>query len=298
MHPLNVHQRVCGRRRNLTEFRTFQVATLVLVGTICAATIVSPAQNPPLASTSAVTELVSSLAEPFKHLKAKSVVVLDFRGADGKEGPVGKWLADQISVAIEKQFAKLHTIPRSQLGIENSSIVSTDPDALFLMDVKQARAVGADVYVTGNFAKISESQIGLSVTIVGLKELEKTHETRTAIIPISKDIANLSTEPIPGLDLERGIPRAGKGGISMPICTHCPQPQFPRNQSKSGVVKLEIVVTTDGRAGTVTVVTAPTPEMAASAVRAVQTWRFKPSLGFDGNPIETIVPIECDFQVP
>src|ERR1700722_12943796 len=92
MHPLNVHQRVCGRRRNLTEFRTFQVATLVLVGTICAATIVSPAQNPPLASTSAVTELVSSLAEPFKHLKAKSVVVLDFRGADGKEGPVGKWL--------------------------------------------------------------------------------------------------------------------------------------------------------------------------------------------------------------
>ena len=291
----NGHEKLIQLRKSRTcIFLRFAATVLVVLNVLAAPRTF--AQNLPQGAGSAMTELALHLAEPLKHVKATKVIVFDLRGASGQAHPAGKWLADQLSLAIEARFPRLAAVDRSQANSEDEiTAVSTNSITRFSREVDQARAVGADAFITGDFGKVSESQIGVSLTIVGLTELEKTHETRTALIPISKEFADLSKEPIPGLVLEGGIPRSGKGGISMPICTYCPPPEFRQGES-SGTVQLEIVVTSQGRPERITLLQAPTDELAASAVRVVQTWRFKPAVGFDGTPISVVTPIQFSFR--
>jgi TonB family protein len=81
----------------------------------------------------------------------------------------------------------------------------------------------------------------------------------------------------------------------MPVCTHCPSPLRP-GIGLIGVVALEIVVTRDGQPDRIKIIKSPSPELAAAAVKAVQTWHFKPAVGFDGNPIAVITPIQISFR--
>ena len=241
---------------------------------------------------SAIAALVRSLAEPLKAVKARNVVVLNLRGPDGHMHPVGKWIADQVSVAIRNEFPKVKTIDRSQLS-SNDEIAGTamDAEAVFQRETHQARLTGADVAITGNFAAVSD-QIGVSLAVIKLADLEKTHEVRARLIPISKELTDLTSEAIPSLELVDGIPRAGKSGIGMPVCTYAPT----KRSGRSGVVILEIVVTKDGRPERIRAIKSPDPELAALAVQSVQSWRCKPALGFDGNPIAVVIPIQITFR--
>jgi TonB family protein len=250
------------------------------------------AQNSISTPESAIGAMVKNLAEPLKAVKARRVVVLDLRGPDGHLHPVGKWFADQVSVAIRKEFPKVKTIDRAQLS-SNDEIAGTpmDTEAIFQREVHQARLTGADVAITGDFAAVSD-QIGVSLNVIKLADLEKTHEVRTGLIPISKELTDLTSEAIPTLELVDGIPRAGKSGIGMPVCTYAPT----RNSSRSGLVVLEIVVTKDGRPERIKVIKSLDPELAALAIQSVQSWRCKPALGFDGNPIAVVTPIQITFR--
>lgn len=254
-------------------------------------------QSAPDAFDSAITELASRLTVPFKHAHARKLVVLDLRGPNGQVHPVGKLLADQLSVAVREESPKIEVIDRWKLASENRvAHGSTDPDAIFAEEADQARSVGADTYVAGNFARISENQIGVSLSVVPLRHLEKTHELRAGIVPMSKELRDLSEEPIPGPVLKDGIPVAGKGGISVPICTYCPA-QLSRQESWAhGVVRLDVVITSEGRPGKIEVVKSPSPELAAIAIRSVQDWRFKPAVGFDGKPITVVASFQLTFR--
>ncbi len=236
--------------------------------------------------------IVRSLAEPLKAVKARNVVVLDLRGPDGHLHPVGKWFAEQVSAAIRDEFPKIKTIDRSQLS-SNDEIAGTpmDAEAVFQREIHQARLTGADVAITGDFAAVSD-QIGVSLGVIKLADLGKTLYVRAGLIPISKQLTDLTPEAIPTLELVDGIPRAGKSGIGMPVCTYQPN----KSSGRSGSVSLEIVVTKDGRPERIKVIKSPDPELAAFAVRAVQSWRCKPALGFDGNPIAVVTPIQITFR--
>jgi TonB family protein len=254
------------------------------------------AQSAHQATDSAIIGLVESIEQPLKKANARKVIVFDFRGPNEQLHPVGKWLADQVSMTIRKELSKIETIDRSQLGPNNGiAETSTDVHAIFTAEISQARSLGADVIITGTFARVSD-QIGVSLSIAKMADLGKTQEVRTGLVPISKEITDLTPEPIPGLELKDGIPRAGTGGITMPICTRCPAPEFPRNAVEGGVVLLELVVTTEGRPERITIIKSPSPELAASAVRTVQGWRFKPAIGFDGSPIAVFTPIQLTFH--
>ena len=250
------------------------------------------AQNSRSATESAIAALVRSLAEPLKAVKARNVVVLDLRGPDGHLHPVGKWFAEQVSAAIRDEFPKIKTIDRSQLS-SNDEIAGTpmDAEAVFQREIHQARLTGADVAITGDFAAVSD-QIGVSLGVIKLADLGKTLYVRAGLIPISKQLTDLTPEAIPTLELVDGIPRAGKSGIGMPVCTYQPN----KSSGRSGSVSLEIVVTKDGRPERIKVIKSPDPELAAFAVRAVQSWRCKPALGFDGNPIAVVTPIQITFR--
>jgi TonB family protein len=249
-----------------------------------------------LTTDSAITELVESMAQPLKNAKAKKVIIFDFRGPNEQLHPVGKWLADQVSMTMRRELPKIETIDSSQLTPGNKiADTSTDVDVVFAAEIIRARSLGADIIMSGTFARVSD-QIGVSLSIARMADLGKTQEYRTGLIPISTEITELTPEPIPGLDLKDGIPHAGTAGISMPICTHCPPAEFPRNAVGGGVVHLELVVTTEGRTEKITIIDTPSPELAASAVRAVRGWRFKPAIGFDGKPIAVYAPIQLTFH--
>jgi TonB family protein len=241
----------------------------------------------------AIIGLVRSLAEPLKKAKARNVIVLDIKTPGGRPHPVGKWLADELSAAIRTEYPKISTIDRSKLS-SGSDISGTETDAksIFLSEIHQAQSAGADLAIIGDFAAVS-NQIGISLRVINLAGPLKTLYTTTGLIPISKEIADLSTEAIPTLELKDGIPRGGMGGMGMPVCAHCPSPQ---GIGRSGVVTLEIVVTNDGRPDRITVMASPDPDLSAIAVRTVRGWRFKPALGFDGNPIAVFLPIQVTFN--
>jgi TonB family protein len=258
--------------------------------------IAANAQSAHPATDSSITALVEGISQPLKRANTKKVIVFDFRGANEQVHPVGKWLADQVSMTIQKELPKIKAIDRSQLNPKSGiAEASTDPHLIFVAEINEARALGADVFISGTFARVSD-QIGVSVEITKIADRGQTLEVRTGLVPISRAITDLSSEPIPGLDLKDGIPHAGIGGISMPICTRCPAPETPRNATKRGVVLLEIVVTPDGRPEKITIIKTPSPELADSAVRTVQSWRFKPAIGFDGSAIAVFTPIEVTFQ--
>jgi TonB family protein len=250
------------------------------------------AQAPSVTAESALETLVQKLAQPLKTAKAKHVVVLDLRGPNGGLYPAGKWISDHVSVAMGTEFPKLRIIARSQLipSVEMPG-TPTEDSAGFKTDIQEARSVGADVFISGTFGEIS-GQIGISLHIVKLSELEESHEVRSGLIPIPKEIEDQTSDAIPPLQLEDGFPPAGKSGINMPVCSYCPS----SSNGPTGLVTLEIIVTKNGRPDRIKVLKSPSPELAAAATRMVQSWRFKPAAGFDGNPIAVIIPIEITFR--
>jgi TonB family protein len=255
-------------------------------------TIYTEAQGAPLDTDSAIDALVQSLAAPLKAAKAKNVVVLDLRGPDGGLYAAGKWISDPVSVAMRTEFPKLKIIDRTQLTLSDETPgAPTEESALFKKEIQEARSVGANVAVAGNFAGVS-GQIDVSLAVVKLAGLERTHEMRSGLIPIPKGTEDRILQTIPPLDLEDGFPRAGRGGINMPVCTHCPN----LANGLSGTVILEVVVTQDGRPDRIKILRSPSPEIEAAAVKTVQAWSFKPAIGFDGKPIAVITPIQITFR--
>lgn len=155
----------------------------------------SRAQSTPRSAESASTELVSRLAPLNKKIHARNLIILDLRGPNGLVHPVGNWLADRLSVIMGGRFPKIEIIEPSRL-LPTDEIPSTlaDPHRLFDMQVKQTRSVGADSFINADFARISNDQIGVSLTIVALSHLEETHDVASGIVTISEEVMTVSHE--------------------------------------------------------------------------------------------------------
>jgi len=250
------------------------------------------AQGSQSTSEPAIAALARSLAVPLKKAKARKVIVLNFLGSGGKPHPVGKWLADQLSAAIRIEYPKINTIDRSKLISDGDiSVDPFDSNAISQMERSRARSVGADVAIVGDFAAVS-NQIAVTLRVFRVDDPNWGFEPKTGLVPLSKEIAALTSEAIPALALEDGYPRGGQSGIGMPICVHCPPPQ---HADRAGVVILKVVVTTDGLPDRIKVWQSPDPDLSAIAIRTVQAWRFKPALRGDGNPVAVIIPIQITF---
>ena len=232
--------------------------------------------------------------DPIIKLKAKSVLVLDLRAPDGHSHPIGKWISERLSLALQKELPNVRVIDRAQLNSKDDfSGDAADDTAIFRHDLTVGRSQKADILITGDFAGTA-GQIGVSVTVLKLSQLDKPRVDRTGLVPISAEITSLTKDAIPPLKLEDGLPRGGKGGISSPVCTRCPGPA-PGGR-RNGLVKLKVIVSRDGRPKSIHVVESPNYDLAEAAVQAIQSWQFKPAIGFDGQPIDVIVPVEIDFH--
>jgi TonB family protein len=85
-----------------------------------------------------------------------------------------------------------------------------------------------------------------------------------------------------------------------PACDKCPDPKYPeeaRRKGLEGTIVFLVTVTERGVAEQIGLVKAFDPRLTASALQAVQSWRFKPAIGLDGKPIAVRVPLEVTFRL-
>jgi TonB family protein len=247
----------------------------------------------------AFAKLAARIAEPLRKAKAKKVVVVDLRAPGLQAHPVGKWLADQLSASLQKGFPEFEVMDRSQLkaGV-NEGEAPTSPREANERDMNRAGSLGADMLITGTFGKVSQA-IGVSLLASSASGNSHSGGSATGGIPISEEISALFPGPIPSVE-SNGAFRPGVAGISFPSCSHCPPPQYTSEARKAhyqGTVVLQIVVTADGRAKNIRVVSGPGMGLEDSAIRVVRDWRFKPAVDWDGNSVPVISPVEVTYRL-
>jgi periplasmic protein TonB len=99
---------------------------------------------------------------------------------------------------------------------------------------------------------------------------------------------------------ETGVLRAGVSGAGMPSCIYCPDPEYSdvaRAANVQGIVVLGVVVTAEGKAGTIHVLKAAPFGLTAQAIKAVQQWKFKPAQKEDGTPVTVATPVEVTYRL-
>jgi TonB family protein len=97
-----------------------------------------------------------------------------------------------------------------------------------------------------------------------------------------------------------GIARPGLGGVTVPACVYCPNPNYTdeaRAARFNGTVILQVVVTAEGRVENISVVRKAGYGLEQNAIETVRKWQFKPATGPNGHPVSTIVPIEVTFRL-
>ncbi len=261
------------------------------------------AQNPPHPTDPAVSQLAARIAQPLEEAHLTKVIVADLNGPDGQTHPVAKWLADQISDSLKKDFPSLEIVARTAdetipNRVEASDSAASDRAAEVQKAAKEwALKRGARIVITGSYAKFPQG-IGVSLTASFTSGSQKFLSQTNGLVPISDEIAALSPEPVPSP--KGGIGKAGVGGTGIPSCVHCPPPNYTdeaRAAKLQGSVVLQVTITPDGHAVNISVVKGPGGGLEMKAIEAVRKWIFKPATGPDGNPAAVIVPIEVTFRL-
>ena len=87
--------------------------------------------------------------------------------------------------------------------------------------------------------------------------------------------------------------------VSPPSCRSCPQPDFLSEARKakvsSALVMLDVLISVDGQAEDIRVVSDPGHGLAENAVKAVKKWKFRPAAAKDGKKVPIRIKIEVKF---
>jgi TonB family protein len=271
---------------------------LWIIAALLAGGIRAHAQSTPPPIDPAVSRLAARIAEPLQKAHATKVVVADLRGPEGQPHPLGKYLADQLSVSLQEDFSSLEVIDRPQQKTNPNDQAHSGDEVRDLKEMKKwARKLGANVVITGSFAKVSQG-IGVSLSAAFCNDSQRSLGLTTGLIPITDEITAVSPDPIPSF--KNGIARAGAGGITTPTCVYCPDPKYTseaRAAKYEGTVVLSVIVNAQGRAEQITVAKGPGLGLEENAIKAVKDWKFKPATGPDGQPVAVRIPIEVTFRL-
>jgi TonB family protein len=243
-----------------------------------------------------ISSLAVRLAEVLRKMEAKRVVILDLRGSRREAHPAGKWLADRLSVTLQKELPAAEIVDRSQIKAEET-VGTVEPG---LSDVRVAalevgRVAGADTIVTGTFVEVTKG--ALSITLNAFKPTTSglRADEITADVQEPSEVTALLPGPVP-----THVARADVGLGRPPTCGHCPLPEYTdeaRRAHYQGSVTLDILVTSKGRVENIVVVKSPGYGLAEKAIEKVRTWRLKPTLDPHGQPINAPVILEVAFRM-
>jgi periplasmic protein TonB len=97
-----------------------------------------------------------------------------------------------------------------------------------------------------------------------------------------------------------GIAGRYAAGVTAPICSYCPLPMYTdeaRHVKMQGTVTLRVLVSADGKASQVRVVTGVGYGLEERAVQTVNAWKFLPARDAARRPIPAWVTIEVTFRL-
>ena len=88
-------------------------------------------------------------------------------------------------------------------------------------------------------------------------------------------------------------------GVKPPRRISGSEPEYDdrsRKEKTSGTVVLSLIVTKDGRAADIKVVTSLTSRLDEQAIKAVSKWMFEPATK-DGEPVAVRISVETTFRI-
>ena len=246
-------------------------------------------QEPGPVSVQTFAGLARKLSSELQKKSVKRVFIMDFEDPNRKVTPFGAWLADQFSSAPGNPWAPIE-IEEDRGPVAALVALSSDPGTLGAIEDKATmigRLVGATP-VTGSY---SAAENGIGVTLSGevIGKIAMTDEMKSHLIV-----------PLDSLVPTDGIFEAGRGGISVPRCEYCPNPQYSDKATKQriqGGISLLVVVSAEGRATTASIVKELGGGLDEAAVATIRTWRFKPAVNVDGKSVPTRVPVNIEFRL-
>lgn len=138
----------------------------------------SRAQTSRTSIDTAISQLTARIADPLQKAHATKVVFADLKGPDGQTHPFGRWLSDQLANSCNQDFPALEIIIRPQHEEAAQDVDEAGHQKQAFKSVEEwARSVGANVVVTGTFAKFSDG-IGISLRALSSSDPARTLSKR------------------------------------------------------------------------------------------------------------------------
>jgi TonB family protein len=242
-------------------------------------------------------ELAQQLAATLNKCGVKRIVIVDFEDPVKRVDEFGVWLADQLAAGPGNPWTSIEVVDRKQIAAKWEQLRIAEPYTIE-PDRLEHMAKAFDATLIGGSYSPAENGIGLQLSAAAsampnglIVKLAMTDEMKAHL-----------TKPLESLGPRDGVFTAGVGGISIPACLYCPNPQFDRrdltgNTPSRGTVLLMVVVDENGRASDVTVKEELTPHLDQDAIGAVKRWKFRPATDVDGKPVATRTTVEMVFRV-
>ncbi len=110
----------------------------------------------------------------------------------------------------------------------------------------------------------------------------------------------VSQESKPDEGSKKKVLRAGVDGVGVPVCIHCPPPDYSekaRAAKLEGSVLLDITVTPEGKATKVVLIKGLGEGLDEKAIEAVKSWKFKAAKDVTGEPVAVRVQVQVTFHL-
>jgi TonB family protein len=243
--------------------------------------------------------LAPSMAQALAKVKVKTVVVFDFMGPGQRLNQLGRDLADEFRRALANSGGKFQVIDRSAVKaiLEDNRVapdVIRDPEIAWWL----ARQLNAEALIVGKLSPADGNRLQIAVAAAKTKGGDEIANL-SVVVPFTDEMdARLTKTLIEDHTKNRLPPRSPMD--SYPKCIYCPRAKFSdaaMTHRKEGIVVLVVLVGEDGVARDIEFVKGQQYGLTQKAIEAVQTWKFKPGHGPDGEPRAVWQTIEVSFHL-
>ena len=239
--------------------------------------------------------VASRLLEKLKKTDIKTIAVRPFYDTLNDRS-LGYKLSASIASALAKYAGDIHIVDQAGRveALEEKKWMAIDLDD---PEVFRSIAVasGVDTVVHGNF-KSDGKFIELLLKVVDLSTKKKIDELK-ASIPVPQGVDALNA---PVRDPVTGVYLTGSGGVTVPGCRYCPEPDFSSEARKKKIRKAQdvfrITVGPDGRIAELRLLKPAGYGLDENSAAAVKRWQLSPARLPDGTVVPSRINVEVTYD--
>jgi TonB family protein len=246
--------------------------------------------------------------------QACKMLVVDFGMPNGINPAYGSVLADEFSRQLTDSQKDVQVFNR---GLLKTYAALTKPSSTLPKSDEEARefarGLGANAVVNGSATKLPDNTLKLSIRLLNARDVSSVSPTEEALVPappanlpqesqvsLRPNAVDSSANPnnLPSANGKYAVP--GKGGVGMPTCYFMPSPHYSKQAKKArfqGVVVAEAVIMPEGNIINIRIKKSPGMGLDESVLKTMTTWKCKPAIGPNGNPVAVLVNFELNFHL-